>query len=361
MHVLSVGFNVERAGRDPDEVFHTWPTLTHVGEASATAGVHVTVLQASQQPRVVEHRGVTCHFVKPATLAGHAASLKAEVLHVHGLCFPLHTRLLAERTGRVPIVLQSHADRPPAPWRTAIHRWGLRHTAAVICTERSQMDPFIQARLLPRSIQVFELAGASSRFTPGSREEARKMTGVFGDPSVLWVGRLEANKDPLTILEAVSRVTPQLPDLQLWCCYGDAPLLPQVHERLAADPALAERVHLLGPVSHPRVEQLNRAADFFVLGSHHEGGPFSVIEALACGATPIVTDIPAMRALTGNGAVGALFPPGDAEALARALVVTSARDRHELRTAARAHFDATLSFHALGHGLRRVYDTVVRT
>ena len=40
------------------------------------------------------------------------------------------------------------------------------------------------------------------------------------------------------------------------------------------------------------------AADVFVLGSRHEAASFALIEALAFGVTPVVSDIPAFRALT---------------------------------------------------------------
>jgi glycosyltransferase involved in cell wall biosynthesis len=106
-------------------------------------------------------------------------------------------------------------------------------------------------------------------------------------------------------------------------------------------------------VSHERIEQLMRAADLFVLGSHHEGSGYSVIEALACGLPPIVTDIPSFRSLTGGGAVGALWPRGDSQALCEAL--TSARFDAETRAAVRAHFDRELSLHALGIKLAAMY------
>ena len=35
------------------------------------------------------------------------------------------------------------------------------------------------------------------------REQAREMTGVTGSPALLWVGRLNANKDPLTVLDGL--------------------------------------------------------------------------------------------------------------------------------------------------------------
>jgi glycosyltransferase involved in cell wall biosynthesis len=182
---------------------------------------------------------------------------------------------------------------------------------------------------------------------------------LSGDPCLLWLGRLDANKDPLTVLDAVRLASEDLPGLQLWCCYTDAPLLEVVTQRLRTDPALAARVHLLGAVPHADVELLLRAADFLVLASHREGSCFAVMEALACGATPLLTNIPTLSAMTGHGAVGALFAPGDAGALARLIVDFSARDSAGLRLRARARFEQHLSFEALGAKLRGAYECLV--
>jgi glycosyltransferase involved in cell wall biosynthesis len=94
-----------------------------------------------------------------------------------------------------------------------------------------------------------------------------------------------------------------------------------------------------------------------VLGSHHEGSGYSLIEALACGLPPVVTDIPSFRALTGAQTVGRLWPCGDSHALCAALqsVAGSADDA---RRAVRAHFDRELSFDALGTKLAAMYRDV---
>jgi glycosyltransferase involved in cell wall biosynthesis len=69
---------------------------------------------------------------------------------------------------------------------------------------------------------------------------------------------------------------------------------------------------------------------------------------------PIVSDIPSFRSLTG-GRVGALWPCGDSERLAAALVSLAAQPRAVLRAACRAHFEAELSFAAVGRKLAAAY------
>jgi glycosyltransferase involved in cell wall biosynthesis len=182
---------------------------------------------------------------------------------------------------------------------------------------------------------------------------------VTGDPLVLWVGHLSDNKDPWTVLEGIGDAARQLPRLELWCCFGTAPLLSKAQRRIERDRILRNRVHLLGRVAHEQVEQLMQAADVFVSGSHREGSGYSLIEALACGLPPVVTDIPSFRALTRDGTVGMLWPPGNAGALSEALSSIAPRLGAPMRGAVRAHFDAELSFAAVGAKLAGMYADVL--
>ncbi|MCW0462902.1 D-inositol-3-phosphate glycosyltransferase [Xanthomonas sacchari] len=170
---------------------------------------------------------------------------------------------------------------------------------------------------------------------------------------MLWVGHLSEGKDPLTVLDGVARASEQLSGMQLFCAFGDAPLLPVVQQRIQADPRLAGRVHLLGRMEHAQIQTLMRAADLFVSGSLGESCGYAALEAYACGTVPVLTDIPAFRALSDGGRVGALWPCGDAERLATSLLQAS-RDGPS-RALVRAHFDAQLSFAAVGRRWARAY------
>lgn len=376
IRVVQVSCHLDPLVRVPVDLLAAWPTLGHVAAATARAGLDVYVVQAAAVDARVDVDGAVVHFVaepkesdfrrrfglwsRPIrrNVVRRVAGLAPDVIHLHGLAFPLHARALARGVAQARLLVQDHADGVPSPWLRPVYRWGLAVIDGVALTAREQAAPFLESGVLRPGVSVFEVLESSSTFTPGDQGAARARTGLAGDPCLLWLGHLNRNKDPLTVLEALRRGVPELDDPHLWVCYRTAPLLPDVKRRIADDPVLRQRVHLLGSRSHAEVEYLLRAADFLVQGSHREGSGYAVIEALACGTTPLVTDIPSFRKITGNGAVGALSPPGDAAAMAAALVEWSRRDRARLRAQARAHFERELSFNAIGRQLRAAYESL---
>ena len=369
MHVVQINFFIDPLRRSPAALLRAWPSLAAVAAAARSATERVTVVQASLVAGEIVQAGVTFHFVSPATasalLTRSAAfralihELEADVFHVHGLSFGREVHELHELDRGTPILLQDHADRVPRLWRRATWRRGVAAARGMSFCARAQAEPFRRARLLPPSMDIFELPESTSAFVPGDKATARAATGLRGDPAVLWVGHLNDNKDPLTALEGVRAATPDLPNLQLWCCYAAAPLLSAVETRVARDAALRDRVHLLGSTPHERIELMMRAADLFVLASRREGGNFALIEAMAAGLTPIVSDIPSSRALTGNGSVGALWPCGDSRALSVALRRCAVNAGPRVRARVRAHFDEHLSSAALGRSLAAAYGRLV--
>lgn len=135
-------------------------------------------------------------------------------------------------------------------------------------------------------------------------------------PMLVWLSRLTATKDPLTFVEALSR----LHDLD-WTARlvgpdtVDEDLSRLVRHRIAAA-GLTDRVEVVGPRSGAALEAVWAGTDLLVHTSRAETYGMVVTEALAHGIPSIVA--------SGTGAVeaqevGAAFPPGDADALASAL------------------------------------------
>jgi glycosyltransferase involved in cell wall biosynthesis len=374
MNVLHVGTHLDRQRRSPEELLEAWPTLTDLAVAVSRAGATVKILQVAGEDATLERNGIACEFVAervvqvgrrdfffPRRLAKRLAELRPDIIHVHGLSHPVHVRWLQRAVAGTRVLVQHHGGAVPRGWRIPLYRWGLAKIDAVSFTSSYLAAPFQRAGCFRAGLPVFEVVESSSWFTPGDQVAAREVTGLGGDPCLLCVGRLIPDKDPETLLEAVRLAARHLPELHLWWCYTEAPLLAAVERQIAADPGLRSRVHLVGRVPHDRMEEFFRAADMFVLPSLHEGSGYSLLEALATGLTPVVSDIPAFRKITGDGAVGMLAPVSDPEALSQAIVRLASADRGSLRAEARSHFERTLSFDLLGAQLANAYDTLVST
>lgn len=349
MRVVQVSLVRPRGRPDPETLLEAWPTLPDVARATRRAGAEVTVVQSFHRDAEIFLDGVRFRFAR--ALKPLVAACRPDIIHVHGLDFAWRTRMLC-RLG-IPVLAQDHCSNPAwRPWR---RRWGLGGVAGAAFTHEDQAGPFLANGSLRRGLPVFAVPESSTRFTPGDQEEARGRSGIFGDPAVLWVGRLNARKDPLTALAAIERAVPELPGLRLWCVFHEMDLLAEMRARIAASALLAEHVKLLGPLPHDEIEILCRAADLFLLCSHHEGSGYALIEAMACGAAPVVSDIPPFRALTGDGAAGALAPVGDPAAFARGLVEMARQPATARRERTIRHFDRNLSFDAVGDQLLAAY------
>lgn len=363
--VVQIGFHLDVEGRSPAQLLRDWWALVDAAEMVARCGVQVSVIQACRETQHIVHQGVPFHFVAPdpgARTLAHSAAFcellrleRPDVLHVQGVHFAEEVLALADVAPGIPILVQDHAGRPPRFWRRRLHRAGLARAAGIAFCALRQAEPFVRSGLIDRRTLLYEIPECSSRFFPGDRQQARLATGICGEPALLWVGHLNENKDPLTVLAAASAAARSLPQLRLWCCFGTGLLLGAVQKRIRRDPWLRGRVTLLGKVPHQRMELLMRAADIFVLGSHHEGSGCALIEAMACGLPPVVTDIPSFRALTGSGAVGMLWPCGEAERLLACLLRIAEYRSSAMRAAVRAHFDRHLSFRAVGSMLVAAY------
>jgi glycosyltransferase involved in cell wall biosynthesis len=381
MHIVLLNYMYDAEYPTVDALLDRYLSLTGWAESllAAEAG-RVTVLQRYKcdidfRRGGVEYRlrgGADCGargLSDPRRLHRLVAELRPDVAHVNGLIFPLQIWLLRRVLPRhAALIVQDHGGPPPvarsvgARLRHVVKRAGLRVVDAFMFTSALQAQPWRAAGLIGLNQPVYEVVEAGRPLRPLPREQARAASGIRGDPAVLWVGHLDANKDPLTVLDGFERALLHLPGARLTMVYVNDTLLPAVRARLAASPALNERVDLRGHVPYDVIAAYFSAADIFVLGSHREGSGYALIEALSCGLIPVVTDIPSFRALTtdGDGAhFGALWPPGNAHACASALIEIGRRDMAALREQLIAYGVRKLSWEAIGRQALAVYRDVL--
>jgi glycosyltransferase involved in cell wall biosynthesis len=125
-------------------------------------------------------------------------------------------------------------------------------------------------------------------------------------PTVIFVGRLAANKRPDHAIEAFRLVRQSIPEARMWIV-GEGPM----RDRLAAN--LPEGAEMLGRL--PRDELLDRMsrAHLLVATSVREGWGLVVTEANALGTPAVAYDVPGLRDSVKDSESGRLVPlrPGN--------------------------------------------------
>ena len=232
-----------------------------------------------------------------------------------------------------------------SPLLTARHRRVLSGAAAVLLAtpEASRRDAAGRERLLPPGVDA-------ARFTPTAPAGGR----------ILFVGKLERAKGVRELVEAFAQTRTALPEAELVLA-GDGPdraWLETERDRLGLDGSLK----LLGAIEHERVPSLMAEATLVCLPSPYEPYGMAVVEAMAAGRPVVAVDTGGPHFLVDPVQGGRLVPPGDAGALAAALVELLS-DSERLRAAGsfnRARVERDLSLAVMLDALEAVYAELVR-
>lgn len=349
----------------PERLLDRYATVRAFPIALARAEVRVTVVQRYSRDVDIRTGGVDFRFVRDGCRPGlrwqipwacHDAVRKivvrsAEALvHVNGLIFPRQLaalrRYLPQRVG---IVIQHHAESPWTGLRGHLQREGLRAADAFLFASAALASPWTQRQLIRQDQSIHEVMESPIAMPTHSRGPRL----LPGDPVVLWVGRLDRNKDPIAVLDGFDAALRQVPTARLYMVYAGGDLLPNVVDRIAASDGLRRSVQLMGALTQEELGPLYASADFFVLGSHQEGSGYALAEAMAHGVVPVVTSIPSFVTMT-SGA-GWLWSPGVSVECAQALVSAMKDPITPQRDATLHAYRNKLSAEAIGCGAVAAY------
>ena len=352
----------------PDAALNRFTTLTGWANALRAQGADVLVCQRFCRDGRVSREGVDYQFFadadqpKPrASFAGNpdlhravssfATPLPA-VVHVNGLDYPRAIQRLRRAVSpNVAIAVQDHGGFDPDTLSVVRRLWlrrGLSAATVLLVATAAQASAFRRSGLVPDRVAIHDVMESSTDF----RAAAGGRTGTR--LAVLCVGRLNANKDPLTVLEGFARFAATHPQATLTFVYGTSDLEAALRAAVQRT-AIAPRVTLAGAVPHAALESVYAAADIFVLGSRREGSGYAALEAMACGVVPVLTNIPAFRGLTDDGRVGALWEPGVPTSLAAALARVADAPLDPQRERCRRRFEERFSWTAIGLRAADIY------
>lgn len=134
------------------------------------------------------------------------------------------------------------------------------------------------------------------------------------------VSRLVQHKGYPELIVAFSAIAEKLPEVELWIVGERLPsdyglVLDKLFNK--AQKKLGNQIRFWG--YRQDIDQLMKAADVFVLPSHFEGLPMSIIEAMLSGLPVIGTSIRGPREQVQHSETGLLIPPGSISLLSRAM------------------------------------------
>lgn len=256
-----------------------------------------------------------------------ALAAQADVVHAHGL----RAGALAAWAGARPLVLTWHNAPIGGPVGRRAHalaeRFQARRADLVLAVspdlgERARRAGAARVRLI-------EVPAPESGATTADPATVRAALGLPpGQPLVLGVGRLEAQKRWDVLVDAASGWGRDGPAVVI---AGSGRQRRRLERRIRRQGAPVQLVGHRGDVA-----DLLRAAAVLVVPSRWEGWPLTVVEAMRAGVPVVAASSPGVDRQTAGAA--SLVPIGDAAALRNAVeqVLSSAAVRDRLRGAGRA-------------------------
>lgn len=372
---LSLVYNTELVS--PEEQLHRHYTTVCMAEALSRLGAEVICLKRFSRDYTTTINEVAYHFVRdgfghharnhqfPRRLYRLLRSLQPDVLHFHHLSLAVHSQLIRALLPKSAVlVIQHHGGPIIDSWKKRVHDRLNRVADGFLFTTAEDGNRWfrqaaMQAKVFPvmEGSPVFDFETRDRNYA-GKYEDRmvmRRQTDIVGDPVFLWNGRLDENKDPITVLRGFEILAREVPGAKLYLVYAEEKLLASVQEHIKSSAVLADHVKLLGRVERNELEKIYASADYFVLGSHYEGTCYSLSEALRAGCIPIVPNIPAFRAMTAQGRLGGLWKNGDAASFAESAHVLLQKSRTTLAESCIQFFRDHLSYDAIAKRTLEIY------
>lgn len=284
------------------EVAVAAPTAMELGPATARFG-----LELGDRPRPASDLGALWE------LRQAVRDWRPALIHAHGVKAALLA--LGARLPRCPPVVVTfhnlwHGGPLTLPLRLVTQR-----AAAAVAVSEAVRERLAAHGIRPRELTLIPngLDLAAFPLAPPP-PPGRPFTAAF-------LGRLTEEKGILVLLEA-AHLFLKTPKVRLVVA-GDGPL------REAVEEAARRHGSRLAYLGHRQdVRAVYHAADAVLIPSLSEGQSLTALEAMACGLPVVASQAGGLPEIVVEGETGVLVPPGDARALADALLdLASDRDR----------------------------------
>jgi glycosyltransferase involved in cell wall biosynthesis len=266
------------------------------------------------------------------------------------------------RVRRVPVLVHVHGGgfdhfitHAPRQVRALAHWWFDGTPQVLTLSDRwaarlAPIFPHARIDVLPNPVEV-------AIYHDLSRARFAAPPATPTAPLAVFLGDLLPRKGAFDLVEAWPRVLERFPETRLVLAgLGDAEGLAARAEELG----VGHRVELPGWVELPEKRRLLGEATLFVLPSHIEGVPISLLEAMASGLPSVVTPVGGILDAVTDESEALVVPVGDVAAIARGVIriLESPELARRLGLAARTRVDQ-FDLPAFADHLDRIYRQIL--
>jgi mannosyltransferase len=200
---------------------------------------------------------------------------------------------------------------------TWITRWLIRRMDSVIATSA------ISASFLKREASVIVHGVDTDVYAPPrDRAAAFAESGLPGRYAIGCFGRVRAQKGSDVFVDAMCRLLPRYPDFTAVLVGAitpeQMPFANDLRKRIATA-GLQSRIVMTGEIPIEEVQRWYQRLSIYAFTSRNEGFGLTLIEAMAAGAALVASRAGAAELVVEDGVTGVLTPPGNIDALVRAL------------------------------------------
>jgi glycosyltransferase involved in cell wall biosynthesis len=234
---------------------------------------------------------------------------------------------LAACSGFHPLIVSAWgSDMLVQPGRNPLSKFTARYASRkadiVICLFPVDVarEQIAALGIASNKIRTLLLGIDATQFSPSHRNDRIKQTLNIESsrPIVISTRALAPIYDVETLIKAMPLVLEEMPEAE-FVIAGTGKQQGYLTE-LARALGVSANTKFIGWVPRAELPEYLSSADIYVSTSLSDGASNSLLEAMACGVAPVVTDIRANQAWINNGQNGFLFPTRDHKALASQII-----------------------------------------
>lgn len=232
---------------------------------------------------------------------------KPDVIHGNWIVPTGLIAAIAGRILRVPVLNTAHGMDLRISERQPIR--ALFDLAVKLSNKTIVVSPSMKSRKSLQNAEVIPMGVDEAFFQLNPKRNTK---------TVVFTRSLEAVYDVETLILSIPSVIKTIPDAR-FIIAGSGSQEARLKD-LAQELGASDNIHFLGLVPSDQIPGLMEQASVYVSPAIADGTSPALLEAIAAGLIPVVSDIDANRPLVREGEDGFLFKPRDAENLAGKLI-----------------------------------------